>query len=107
MCCCAVVRACLLAPFARLLTCVTEGLQALEEEQAGLERYLEAVKEQNAELQAWLVAHPAAEIDPDTIVRTLSGWQLQRRVLALTSCLACDPPWAAGTTARPLVRAVA
>jgi len=48
---------------------LTEGLQRLEEEKRGLEMYLGDVKEQSAELQAWLAAHPETEINPDTIVR--------------------------------------
>jgi hypothetical protein len=64
VCCCAVAHAAAIAP-------VSEGLQKLEEEKTGLEKYLDDVKEQSAELQAWLAAHPETEINPDTIVSAL------------------------------------
>merc|ERR1712146_237480 len=46
-----------------------EGLQQLQEEKTGLEKYVDDVKQQNADLKAWLDAHPETEIDPDTIVQ--------------------------------------
>ena len=80
---CAVVCCCAVAS----LACVTsEGLQKLEEEKTGLEKYLDDVREQSAELQAWLDAHPETEINPDTIVSALRLVPLASERDALSSC---------------------
>lgn len=80
---CAVVCCCAVAS----LACATsEGLQKLEEEKSGLEKYLDDVREQSAELQAWLAAHPETEINPDTIVSALRHVPLAAELDTLKSC---------------------
>jgi len=54
-----------------------QGMQGLREEKDGLQRHLEWLQVQNAELQSWLDAHPAEEIDPDTIVEAVDPLSAQ------------------------------